>query len=162
MGTGTRGWTLSVVAVVVGIVVAAGLGFWQLSVKSAPAPVPISDDGQAREQVTEFVATNVVKMLSFTPTISRGEIDAVTEVLTGSAVEDYRKQIRAKPADVTQKATVRNTGVESLTADDAKVMAFVDQRSETAVGPSTKDALAYRVSLTRVDGAWRISELEQL
>lgn len=162
MGTGTRGWMLSVVALVVGIVITAGLGFWQLSVKSAPAPAPIADDGQVREQVTDFVATNVVKVLSFTPTTSRGEIDAVAEVLTGSAVEDYRKRIRAKAANVTLHVTVRNTGVESLTADDAKVVAFVDQRSETAGGPSTMDALAYRVSLTRVDGDWRISELEQL
>ncbi|WP_454788318.1 hypothetical protein [Mycolicibacterium lutetiense] len=162
MGTRTRGWTLSVVALFVGIVIAAGLGFWQLSVKSTPAPAPIADDDHAREQVTDFVKTNVVKALSFTPTISRGEIDAVTNVLTGSAVEDYRKTIRAKADNVTQTATVRNTGVESLTADDAKVVAFVDQNSETADGPSTKDALGYRVSLTRVDGDWRISELEQL
>ncbi|MEV0668705.1 hypothetical protein [Mycobacterium sp. NPDC050441] len=162
MSTRTRGWTLSVVALFVGIVIAAGLGFWQLSVKSTPAPTPIADSDHAREQVTDFVKTNVVKVLSFTPTISRGEIDAVTTVLTGSAVDDYRKTIRAKADNVTQTATVRNTGVESLTADDAKVVAFVDQNSETAGGPSTKDAVAYRVSLTRVDGDWRISELEQL
>lgn len=162
MGTRTRGWTLSVIALIVGIVVAGGLGFWQLSVKSTPAPVPIADNDQAREQATDFVKANVAKMLSFTPTLSRGEIDAVTELLTGTAVDEYRKTIRAKGDNVTQNATVRNTGVESLTADEAKVVAFVDQSSETAGGPSTKDALAYRVSLTRVDGDWRISELEQL
>ncbi|OBB22242.1 hypothetical protein A5792_06995 [Mycolicibacterium peregrinum] len=162
MGTRTRGWTLSVIALIVGIVIAGGLGFWQLSVKSTPAPAPIADDDHAREQVTDFVKTNVVKALSFTPTTSRAEIDAVTEILTGTAVDEYRRTIRAKADNVTQSAIVRNTGVESLTADDAKVVAFVDQSSETAGGPSTKDAVAYRVSLTRVDGDWRISELEQL
>lgn len=162
MGTRARGWTLSVIALIVGIVIAGGLGFWQLSVKSTPAPAPIADDDHAREQVTDFVKTNVVKALSFTPTTSRAEIDAVTEILTGTAVDEYRRTIRAKADNVTQSAIVRNTGVESLTADDAKVVAFVDQSSETAGGPSTKDAVAYRVSLTRVDGDWRISELEQL
>ncbi|WP_301123730.1 hypothetical protein [Mycolicibacterium fortuitum] len=163
MSTRTRGWTWSVVALVVGIVIAGSLGFWQMSVKNTPAPVPIADNDQAREQVTDFVKSNLGKMLSFTPTLSRGEIDAVTEVLTGTAVDEYRKTIRAKADNVTQRASVRNTGVESLTADEAKVVAFVDQQSESAGGgPSTKDALAYRVSLTRVDGDWRISELEQL
>lgn len=163
MSTRTRGWTWSVVALVVGIVIAGSLGFWQMSVKNTPAPVPIADNDQAREQVTDFVKSNVGKMLSFTPTLSRGEIDAVTELLTGTAVDEYRKTIRAKADNVTQRASVRNTGVESLTADEAKVVAFVDQQSESAGGgPSAKDALAYRVSLTRVDGDWRISELEQL
>lgn len=163
MGTRTRGWTLLVAGLAVGIIVAIGLGSWQLSVKSRPAPAPVADDDHAREQVTEFVATNVVKVLSFTPTTSRGDIDAVSELLTGSAVDDYRKTIRTKPDNVTQTATVRNTGVESLSADEAMVVAFVDQKTETAGGgESTKDALAYRVSLTRVDGDWLISELEQL
>ncbi|CRZ16371.1 hypothetical protein [Mycolicibacterium neworleansense] len=163
MRTRTRGWTSLIIALVVGVVVASGLGFWQLSVKGQPAPAPIADDDHAREQVTGFVATNVVKMLSFTPTTSRAEIDAVTELLTGPAVDEYRKTIRAKADNVTQSATVRNTGVESLTADDAEVVAFVDQTSETTGNDqSTKDALAYRVSLTRVDGDWRISELEPL
>ncbi|MFV8166775.1 hypothetical protein ACNQVK_32495 [Mycobacterium sp. 134] len=162
MGTRTRGWTLLVTGLVVGIIVAIGLGSWQLSVKSRPAPAPVADDDHAREQVTEFVATNVVKMLSFTPTTSRGDIDAVSELLTGSAVDDYRKTIRAKPDNVTQTATVRNTGVESLSADEAMVVAFIDQKTETAGGEPTKDALAYRVSLTRVDGDWLISELEPL
>lgn len=161
MGTRTRRWTLLVVGLVVGIIVAVGLGFWQLSVKSRPAPAPIADDDYAREQVAEFVTTNVVKMLSFTPTTSRADIDAVTELLTGSAVDEYRKTIRTKPDNVTQTATVRNTGVESLTTDEAAVVAFVDQKTETG-GQSTKDALAYRVSLTRVDGDWLIAELEQL
>lgn len=159
----SRGWSPLVGALIVGIVVAVGLGFWQLSVKSTPAPAPVADDDHAREQVTDFVATNVVKMLSFTPTTDRGDIDAVTELLTGSAVDEYRKTIRTKPDDVTQTATVRNTGVESLSADEAMVVAFVDQKTEPAGGgESTKDALAYRVSLTRVDGDWRISELEPL
>ncbi|WP_273733219.1 hypothetical protein [Mycolicibacterium septicum] len=163
MGTRTRGWTLLVAGLVVGIIVAIGLGSWQLSVKSRPAPAPVADDDHAREQVTEFVATNVVKVLSFTPTTSRGDIDAVSELLTGSAVDDYRKTIRTKPDNVTQTATVRNAGVESLSADEAMVVAFVDQKTETAGGGEpTKDALAYRVSLTRVDGDWLISELEQL
>lgn len=164
METRTRGWTLLVVALIVGTVAAAGLGFWQLSVKSRPAPALIADDDRAREQVTEFVATNVVKMLSFTPTTNRADIDAVSEVLTGSAVEDYRKTIRARAADVTQTATVRHTGVESLTAEEATVVAFVDQKIEAAgnSAQSTKDALAYRVSLTRVHGDWLISELEPL
>lgn len=166
----TRGWTLLVVVLIVGTVAAAGLGFWQLSVKSRPAPAPIADDDRAREQVTDFVATNVVKVLSFTPTTSRADIDAVTGLLTGSAADEYRKTIRAKADNVTQTATVRNTGVESLTADEATAVTFVDQTTEAAGdsaqstdgAQTTKDALAYRVSLARVDGDWLISELEQL
>lgn len=155
-------WSLLVLALIAGVVVATGLGFWQLSVKNAPAPTPIADDDHAREQVTEFVADNVVKMLSFTPTTSRGDIDAVAELLTGQAAEEYRKSMRTRAAGATQSASVRNTGVESLSAEAAQVVAFVDQTSKPAGSPSTKDALAYRVSLTRVDGDWRIAELEQL
>lgn len=163
MTTRTRGWTVLVGALIAGIIVGAALGFWQLSVKNTPAPALIADDDHAREQVTEYVTTNVVKMLSFTPATSRGDIDAVTELLTGTAIDEYRKTIRAKADGVTQTARVRNTGVESLSDDEARVVAFVDQTSETAgSGTSTKDALAYRVSLTRVDGDWRISELEPL
>ncbi|MGV0597293.1 hypothetical protein [Mycolicibacterium porcinum] len=164
MATRTRGWTLLVGALIVGIVAALGLGSWQLAVKSRPAPAPVADDDHARDQVSEFVATNVVKVLSYTPTTSRADIDAVTGLLTGAAVDEYRKTIRTKPENVTQTATVRNTGVESLTVDEASVVAFVDQKTETAGagGQSTKDVLAYRVSLTRVDGDWLISELEPL
>ncbi|MGV0811385.1 hypothetical protein ABQF34_05445 [Mycolicibacterium boenickei] len=162
MATRTRAWSLGLAALVVGIVVATGLGLWQLSVKSRPAPAAVADDDRAREQVTEFVATNVVKMLSFTPDTSRSDIDAVAELLTSSAADEYRRTMRAQADGVTQSATVRNTGVESLSADEAQVVAFVDQTSEAAGGPSTKDALAYRVSLTRVDGDWLISELEPL
>ncbi|OMC37534.1 hypothetical protein A5740_04625 [Mycobacterium sp. GA-1841] len=163
MGTRTRGWLVLVVTLIVGIVVVGALGFWQLSVKGQPAPAPIADDDHAREQVTDFVSTNVVKMLSFTPTTSRGDTDAVSKLLTGSAVDEYRKRIREKPDNVTQTATVRNTGVESLSDDEAKVVVFVDQTSQPAGGgQSTKDALAYRVSLSRVDGDWLISELEPL
>lgn len=164
MGTRTRGWALLVGALIVGIVVAIGLGSWQLAVKSRPAPAPVADDDRARELVTEFVATNVAKVLSYTPMTSRADIDAVTAMLTGAAVDEYRKTIRTKLDDVTQTATVRNTGVESLTVDEASVVAFVDQKTENAGadGQSTKDALAYRVRLTRVHGDWLISELEQL
>jgi Mce-associated membrane protein len=158
----TRSWTLLVTALIVGILVATGLGSWQMSIKGRPAPAPVADDDHARERVTELVATNVVKVLSFTPTTSRGDIEVVTKLLTGSAVDEYRKAMRAKADGVTQTARVR-TGVESLSADEAQVVAFVDQTSETAGGgPSTKDALAYRVSLSRVDGEWLISELEPL
>ncbi|WKG04415.1 hypothetical protein [Mycolicibacterium sp. HK-90] len=155
-------WSLGVAALIVGIVVATGLGLWQLSVKSGPAPTPIADDDRAREQVTEFVSTNVVKMLSFTPTTSRGDIDAVAELLTASAADEFRKSMRARAEGVTQSASVRNAGVEALSADAAQVVAFVDQTAKPADGPSTNDALAYRVSLSRVDGAWLISELEPL
>ncbi|MCG7608450.1 hypothetical protein BA059_04310 [Mycolicibacterium sp. (ex Dasyatis americana)] len=164
MGTRTRGWTLLVGALIIGIVAAIGLGSWQLAVKSRPAPAPVADDDHARQQVTEFVATNVVKVLSYSPATSRADIDAVTALLTGSAVDEYLKTIRTKADNVTQIATVRDTGVESLTVDDASVVAFVDQKTETAGAgnQSTKDALAYRVTLTRVDGDWLISELEPL
>lgn len=164
MGTRTRGWTVLVGALIAGIVVAIGLGAWQLAVKSRPAPAPIADDDHAREQITEFVADNVVKVLSYSPTTSRSDIDTVTALLTGSAVDEYLKTIRTKADNVTQIATVRNTGVESLTVDEASVVAFVDQKTETAGADaqSTKDALAYRISLTRVDGDWLISELEPL
>ncbi len=158
----TRGPLLLIAALIMGIVVATGVGAWQMSVKSRPAPTPIADDDHAREEVTEFVTTNVVKMLSFTPTTSRSDIEAVTALLTGPAVDDYLKTIRAKGDGVTQTARVRNTGVESLSADEAKVVAFIDQTNETPGNPETKDAPAYRVSLTRIDGEWRISELEQL
>lgn len=163
MGTRTRGWWTLMVALVLGIVVATGLGAWQLTVKNRPAPAPIADDAHVREQVTDIVTTNVARVLSFTPTTSRGDVDAVTELLTGSAADEYRKTIRERADNVTRSASVRNTGVESLSADEARVVAFVDETSETAGGgPATKDALAYRVSLTRVDGDWLISELEPL
>ncbi|MBU9762924.1 hypothetical protein FR943_03525 [Mycobacterium sp. TNTM28] len=162
MGTRTRGWLVSVIALAVGIVVAIGLGSWQLSVKSQPAPVPVADEDQAREQVTQFVTANVGKMLSYTPTTSRSDIDEVAQLLTGAADDEYHKTIRTKPDGVTQSARIRNTGVESLTAGEAKVVAFIDKTSEAADGSETKDALAYRVTLTRLDGNWLISELEPL
>ena len=162
MQTRSPAWMVSVVGLAVGIVVAAVLGFWQLSVKNQTPPAPIADNAQIRDQVTDVVTETVPRLLSFAPDTSRGDVDAVVDELTGSAVEDYRKRVRTRAQGVTIDATVRNTGVEALTDDHAQVVAFVDLTSDSANHDATTDIQAYRVSLTKVDDEWLISELEQL
>ncbi|WP_235624028.1 hypothetical protein [Mycolicibacterium goodii] len=157
-----------VTALALGTVVALGLGLWQMSEKNRPAPVLVADQAGARDEVMRFVATNLEKLLSYTPRTDDADVADMASVLSGEAADTYRDEMRTKLSvartnGVTQTSTIRRTAVESLTDDTAAVLAFVDQTvASTGNNTQSQSGYAMRVELRRSDGAWTIEELEPL
>ncbi|MHC9291084.1 hypothetical protein ACRCUN_01380 [Mycobacterium sp. LTG2003] len=162
------GWVVLVGSLVVGIAVALGLGTWQLMDKNRPAPTPVADETAARDEVLELATANLEKLLSYTPRTDDDDVDDLASLLTGKAVDNYREQMRSKTAiarsnGVTQTATVRNAAIETLSADKAQVLTFVDQTvASTSNKTKTEAQLAIRVELAQINGAWLITAISTL
>lgn len=162
------GWWVMVSALALGTMVALGLGMWQLSEKNRPAPVLVADEAQARDEVMQFVSQNLEKLLSYTPRTDDADVADMASVLSGTAADAYRDDMRTKLAvartnGVTQTSTVRQAAVESLTDDTAEVLAFVDQ-TVASTGNQTRSQSGYamRVTLRKSADAWTIDNLEPL
>ncbi|MGV0740767.1 hypothetical protein [Mycolicibacterium sp. XJ870] len=163
-----RGSVLLVVGLIVGIVVALGLGTWQLVDKSRPAPELVANQTNARDEVLDVVTVNVEKILSYTPQTDDADVDDNATLLTGQAVDNYRDMMQSKVSiarsnGVTQTSTIRKAAVEGLSADKAQVLTFVDQATaSTGNGTRTQAALAIQVNLSKVDGTWLIEAITTL
>lgn len=162
------GWWVMVVALVLGTVAALGLGLWQMSEKNRPAPDLVADAAPARDEVMQFVAANLEKLLSYTPRTDDTDVADMASVLSGTAADTYRDEMRSKLSvarvnGVTQTSTIRQTAVESLTDDTAEVLAFVDQ-TVASTGNQTRSQSGYamRVTLRKSGGTWTIEKLEPL
>lgn len=162
------GWVVLVVSLIVGTAVSLGLGTWQLIDKNRPVPTPVADQTAARDEVLELTTGNLEKLLSYTPRTDDDDVDDLAALLTGEAVDTYREQMRSKTAiarsnGVTQTATVRNAAIETLSADKAQVLTFVDQTVESTGNKTRTEAqLAIRVELTQINGAWLITAIDTL
>ncbi|MFI0479231.1 hypothetical protein [Actinomadura sp. 9N215] len=93
---------------------------------------------------------------------------AAQEVLTGKAVQQYnelfalvRKQAPAQKQVLT--TTVTDSAVKSLTADDARLLIFADQRNiRTDKNETSYSAAVFAVNAVHADGAWKISNIDTL
>ncbi|KWX23750.1 hypothetical protein AFM11_13295 [Mycolicibacterium wolinskyi] len=162
------GWVVLVVGLVVGTAVALGLGTWQMTEKNRPAPTLVADQTAARDEVVELTTANLEKLLSYTPRTDDDDVDNLAALLTGEAVDNYREQMRSKTAiarsnGVTQTSNVRNAAIETLSADKAQVLTFVDQIVESTGNKTRTEAqLAIRVELAQINGAWLITAINTL
>jgi Mce-associated membrane protein len=95
---------------------------------------------------------------------------AAERVLTGRAVQQYATmlaQVRAQaPAQkLVLTTTVTDTGVESLTADRARVLVFADQRNTATARSATPASTTYAAAMfavdaVRQDGTWKIAAID--
>jgi Mce-associated membrane protein len=91
-------------------------------------------------------------------------------VLTGRAVQQYATmlaQVRAQaPAQkLVLTTTVTDTGVESLTADRARLLVFADQRNTATARSATPASTTYAAAMfavdaVRQDGTWKIAAID--
>ncbi|MGV9797797.1 hypothetical protein ACWDTP_07030 [Mycobacterium sp. NPDC003449] len=161
-------WGVLVAALGVAILVATGLGVWQLVAKNRQAPPLAADQWQDRQRVTALARDSIVMVLSYTPETTGHYVDNVASVLTGKALDDYHEAARstldtARLRGVTQTSSVPGAAVESLTGDKAQVLVFVDQETQTRGRPyPTLTPRTIRVGMTKVDGSWLIDTLEPI
>jgi Mce-associated membrane protein len=159
---------LSVVLIVVALVVAAA-GTWltiaaashRAQAEANTAVVDNSTTAQAIGQVNE--ALEQVFSYKFDDTAVTEK--AAADVLVGAAKDQYAKlfeQVRQQAPE--QKLVLRSkvalSGVTMLSGDNATLLVFIDQsatRGDTNAGSS--GAAQLRVSASRSDGRWRITEL---
>lgn len=164
----STGRILLIIGLIVGTVVALGLGVWQMSEKNRPAPTLISDQADARQTVLDTVTTNLAKVLSYTPKTTDDDVATTAELLTGKAQDHYRESMRstvtiASGNGTTQTTTVLRAAIESLSDDKALVLAFLDQKiSSTSNNTQTAANFAARVNLTKINGSWLIEAFTQL
>ncbi len=93
---------------------------------------------------------------------------AARALLTGPMVDRYDRTMAALAPDARREhrvvaATVTGSGVVHVASDYARVLVLVNERTSTAGRPEPRLELdRVLVSLRRVDGAWRVSELDAL
>lgn len=162
-----RGPALAVVVAL--LVVAAGAGWWWTERSGDDEAAPPSERA-AVLTVARQVATNFF-MLDHASIDD--DIAAVSALATGDFAEAYAQQAPALKADVTKRELVvtaqlpeDGTAVESLADDVASVLVSVDATSTPGkgsdAGKSQLTLYRVRVTLTRTDGAWLASRLDQV
>ncbi|MDJ0420086.1 RDD family protein [Rhodococcus opacus] len=123
----------------------------------------------AHGSVTQVASDGAVALLSYKPDTVDQDLDAARGVLTGDFLETYTKLAKdvvaptAKDKQVTMQASAAGSAVESVSADQASVLVYINQSTTTASSPETTQSQnAIRVGLTRVDETWLISRFEPL
>ncbi len=160
-------WGLLVAFLCLGIAVATGLGGWQFIIKSRPAPEPVADRAAARQQVIDVVRTNLPTVMSYTPAISEADLGSRTALLTGKFLTDYQDTMRrsvipqARQTHITSTATVVRAGVDSLSEDTARVLAFVNTTATTGDQPPTQSQNTVLIGLTNVHGSWLMDSFDR-
>ncbi|MEV6010258.1 hypothetical protein AB0M29_26010 [Streptomyces sp. NPDC051976] len=156
-------------------VLLGGLAAWSASRASAlhdsvaTGNTALTDTARTSE-VKGTIAQDVNAVFSYDYADTARTDSAAKRVLTGRAVQQYATmlaQVRAQaPAQkLVLTTTVTDTGVESLTADRARLLVFADQRNtataKSATPASTTYAAAmFAVDAVRQDGTWKIAAID--
>ncbi|GJF17813.1 hypothetical protein NGTWS0302_16740 [Mycolicibacterium cyprinidarum] len=155
-------WWMLVVVLTVAVAGAASFGTWQLV-----RPIP-ADSTQLRQTVIDIAKSSTVKLLSYTPqNVDSLRTDAVA-VTTGAFRDSYSDLVNdvvipgAKEKNITAVAQVPALAVESLTADTAVLIVFVNQTVTVGSEAPTDTASSVRERLRNVDGAWLIEAFDPL
>lgn len=127
------------------------------------------DVAVARESVAQIASDGAVALLSYTPDTVDHDLDTARGILTGDFLETYTKLAKevvaptAKDKQVMMQASGAGSAVESVSADQASVLVYINQNTTTASNPETTQSQnAIRVGLSRIDGTWYISRFEPL
>ncbi|WP_245546008.1 twin-arginine translocation pathway signal [Nocardia higoensis] len=126
------------------------------------------DDAAARTAV-EAATTGTVALLSYTPDTIDADFASAKTHLTGDFLAYYSQFTQqvvapaAKEKSVSTDAAVVRSAVAELTPDQAVVLVFINQTTTSAEKPDPAlTASSVRVTLTKVDDAWRISRFEPI
>ncbi|MDT5014882.1 MAG: Mce-associated rane protein [Mycobacterium sp.] len=131
------------------------------------ARIDAADDSAARQTVLDAAKSTTVKMLTYTP----DNVDQLTSVLpqlTGKFRDTYSDLIKSTviPAahqnNVTATADVAAVGVESLTPDEAAVIAYIDQTVTVGTEAPTDTASSFRLGLKLIDGHWLVEKFDPI
>ncbi|MDA4084550.1 hypothetical protein MHAS_02614 [Mycolicibacterium hassiacum DSM 44199] len=165
IGARRAAWWAAVVVMAIAIPVAAGIGIWRIAQSPRVDPVP---DATARQEAVEFATSAMVTMLSYTHDKVGEQLASALPLLTDNFRNEYEGSIRdrivadARERRVSTTANVVGAGVESISADRAVVIAFVDQSVVVGSDKPTIQRSSVRIELQRVDGDWLIDDLKLL
>lgn len=131
---------------------------------------PVTEDGTVTSEASRAVLLDetgkmVQKVLSYRAKSFESDVAAARKLMTPSMRSQYadtlakvRKKVQSKGLNL--KATTESSGIVSMTEQQAEVLVFVNQTT-TAKGSKATQLNENRVlvTVTRTDGAWRISKL---
>lgn len=158
------------IAALVALVLAGGLGWWWFAGRDDDAVPANSSERAAVLTVARQVATN---FFTLDHTTVEEDIAAVSALATGDFADAYAAQAETLTTDVRSRELVvtatlpeDGTAVESLTADAASVLVSVDATSTpgkgAGAGESQMTLYRVRVTLTRTGDGWLASRLDQV
>lgn len=120
-----------------------------------------SDDSKRVVQVATGMAE---AMASFSPTAPTSSIDRATAMIVPEHAASFKEQYARSSADlaqhrVTAQAATVAAGVEALGPAAASVAVIMRVTQSVPGQPPTQAAPALRVTLTKRDGAWLVSDV---
>ncbi|MEU7812261.1 hypothetical protein [Pseudonocardia sp. NPDC049154] len=123
----------------------------------------------ARTEAVAAASDAVPRLLSYDPTTVE-QIPALTDQLTTGQFQtvfhetfDQLIKPNAQEQQATSVATVASASWISADGDEASVLMLLDQRtSSTKLVGERLDTVQARVTMTRVDGTWLVSGLDQV
>lgn len=122
----------------------------------------------AAHRAIQAASEGSVAVLSYAPDNLNRDFAKAKSYLTGNFLAYYTKfseqmAALAQQRHVTQTAKVVRAAVSELHPDSAVVLVFINQTATSKEKPQPQTtANSARVTLTRVKGAWLISELDPL
>ena len=121
-----------------------------------------------RQAATEAAEAGAVAVLSYSPDTLDRDIANAKSHLTGNFLAYYNKFTQAILADAAQQKQVMTTAevVEAAAADlrpdSAVVLVFVNKMTSSKRQPPRMTPATVRVTLTKVNGSWLISEFDPI
>jgi Mce-associated membrane protein len=126
-------------------------------------------DDAARQAATTAAEGGAVAVLSYSPDTLDRDIATAKSHLTGNFLAYYNKFTQAIMADtarqkqVTTTAEVVEAAVSDLHPDSAVVLVFVNKMTSSEQQPIPAPTPAtVRVTMTKINGSWLISEFDPL
>jgi Mce-associated membrane protein len=126
-------------------------------------------DSAARQAATKAAEDGAVAVLSYSPDTMDRDIANAKSHLTGNFLSYYNKFTEAIMASAAQQkgvktsANVAEAAVAELRPDSAVVLVFVDKVTSSKDQPAPVPTPAtVRVTVTKVNGSWLISEFDPL
>jgi Mce-associated membrane protein len=159
----------TLVVLVAALVVAVLLAAWfrgktnQLLGSAAASNDALVDVGTTA-QVSEQVRDAVQRVYSYDFARLDDDERAATDVLTGPLVQAYHQQFAqvrqlAPPEQAVVVATVPTLAVKNLNGDRAIVVVFIERQARHGTQPPPLVGLT--VTAQRVNGSWKIAEVEE-
>ncbi|GLY66346.1 hypothetical protein [Amycolatopsis taiwanensis] len=151
------------------IVLGAGVSVWAWSQARAPhgGNVAVADTA-ATAEVSDQVGAAVKQVFSYDyANLDRTE-RAASSLLVDAAVSQYQASFAAAKQQAVDQKLVRTTtigsiGVRELTAEEARLLVFVDQQTlNTVTNQQNSSVAALEVEARKVDGAWKIAGMTAL
>lgn len=151
------------------IVLSSGVAVWSWSqARASHGGNAAVADAAATAGVTDQVSAAVKQIFSYDyANLDRTE-RAASRLLVGAAVAQYQANFAAAKEQAVARKLVRTTtigsiGVRELTAQDARLLVFLDQQTlNTVTNEQTSSVAAVDVEAKKVDGAWKIAGMTAL